>query len=163
MSSNAARRSRPRLNPRSVIRRAASLAATRSSDVAAAQSARRSARSCGRTVARRPVESCSTVANSLYPSLRSERTRSSLSASPSTATAISTSRVKRGSARAETANPPTSAQVLLWRSKSAAVCRNAAESTFMQIYAMVDQPRHPMGHLVSRRARLGRQPRSLHR
>lgn len=55
-----------------------------------------------RTVASRPFTSCSIDATSRYPSARIDRTRPSAASSSATATAMSTSRVNRGSVRADT-------------------------------------------------------------
>jgi hypothetical protein len=106
------------------------------------------------------VSSCSTDARTRYRSASSNRTSPSPSESSSTITAASISRVNRGSARAETANPPTSAQRRPCRSRSAAIRRMAASRMFTRICGTAARQRHRQVLPASPSATHGAVPRS---
>lgn len=80
---------------------------------------------CSRAVASLPTASCSTSATTKYPRPIRSRRRASAVRSSGTATARSTSRVKRGSVLAPTASPPTSAQVTPRSSRASRTERKA--------------------------------------
>ncbi len=90
-------------------------------------------------------------------------TRASLSESSLTATATSISRVNRGSTRAETAKPPTSAQSRPYRAKSTATCRRAASRTFMRTGGKARQSHRRTARQASILSRPAASPRLLRR
>jgi hypothetical protein len=115
-----------------------------------------------RTVASRPL-SCSTVAKTAYPLGRRSRTSASAPVSSATATAMSMSLVKRGSARAETAKPPTKAQARPNRVMSAVACRRASSRWFTRTGRTGGLPRHRTARLVATAATAGQPNQSLRR
>lgn len=81
-----------------------------------------------RTVARRRAASCSVAAMTRPPRGWRSRTSASASASPVTPTTRSASRVKRGSARTDTASPPIKAQRRPSAGRSATMRRRSASA-----------------------------------
>jgi hypothetical protein len=96
-------------------------------------------------VARRPTASCSTIASISYPAPRRVRMSASASVSPETATAISASRVNRGSVRADTASPPTSAKEWPVWARSAQIWRSAVSREVTRVARL-----HPLDDPGSR-------------